>query len=257
MTSYCRSLCLSLSFLTACGVAADRALPGGSDSMAGDETTDSVSSGEDDSSTSSESSDPGAGTSTTDGTSATGGTSTTGSSSTTGDPSGTHPACDSPLPSPLPALPPINMTGDRPAFTDWEELDCDAIAGNWDFCNGPGDPPCGGACLSDGPDQRGICTSFDVDLWCDGEGEVMGYGDGSCWMCAPIDAKAIACCADLPGFDCRIWPYEFNGRVGDPCAQHENCEPGLVCGSGGGGYGICQCPAPDDPIEFSEQCYQL
>jgi hypothetical protein len=59
----------------------------------------------------------------------------------------------------------------------------------------------------------------------------------------PIEAHAAACCNEIPGVDCREWPYPADGAPGMVCARHEDCEPGLVCGPPtGSGYGICQCP---------------
>ncbi|MEM6992320.1 MAG: hypothetical protein AAF721_17545 [Myxococcota bacterium] len=36
--------------------------------------------------------------------------------------------------------------------------------------------------------------------------------------------------ASTGGTGCRQWPYAADGGVGDACALHQDCEPGLVCG---------------------------
>ena len=59
----------------------------------------------------------------------------------------------------------------------------------------------------------------------------------------PVESHAAACCNEIPGVDCREWPYPGDGSPGMVCARHEDCEPGLVCGPpSGSGYGICMCP---------------
>lgn len=156
-----------------------------------------------------------------------------------------HAACTQPTPDPMPELPPVNVTADgRPRFDLWRDLDCGDLAGN--LCGAAGDASAcedQHLCLQSDAAVGGACTYVDSDMWCDGEGEVLGYGDGSCWLCAPIEAHAAACCAGLAGFDCRAWPYPADGKPGMACARHEDCEPGLVCGAPAGkGYGICQCP---------------
>jgi hypothetical protein len=80
-------------------------------------------------------------------------------------------------------------------------------------------------------DGNGICSSPDIDVWCDGEGGVMGSADGACWICIPTYQRARACCDDVnENFDCRQWPFaSAPGRVGQVCATHEDCEPGLAC----------------------------
>jgi hypothetical protein len=93
-------------------------------------------------------------------------------------------------------------------------------------------------------EDDGVCTSFDVDSWCDGEGQAIGYGELGCWICGPLEARARACCDGLPGFDCRGWPYPSDGPPGAICARHLDCQPGLLCAApaNGSGYGICACP---------------
>jgi hypothetical protein len=190
-------------------------------------------------------------------------TNTAGEDTTVGETTGTagahHPACEAAAPSPLPEVPPINADGEgRPNFDLWRDLPCGAgghlcgTAGSASACESQF------MCLQTDPGVGGVCTYFDSDASCDGEGEVIGYGDGTCWMCAPIQAHADACCAALPGFDCRAWPYPADGTPGMVCARHEDCEPGLVCGPSGGsmGYGICQCPGlAADGIQPGADCW--
>lgn len=170
-----------------------------------------------------------------------------------------HPACDSPFDDPK--LPRVNTGPDGvPRFDQWRGLDCTAAKLKYPACGGPNDPSCGqGACLRFGG-ERGVCTLADIDIWCDGEGEVISYGDFACWMCSPLEVHAAACCRGLAGFDCRQWPFPADGPPGAPCAVHDDCEAGLVCGSHAGeGYGVCMCPeangtdvAPEaDCIEWS------
>lgn len=156
-----------------------------------------------------------------------------------------HASCASPAPSPLPDVPLINTdAAGRPRFDDWRDIPCPldgylcGAAGAGSSCQSQS------LCLESDAAVGGVCTFGDSDTSCDGEGEVLGYGDGTCWLCAPIEAHAAACCAALPGFDCREWPYPADGAPGMVCARHEDCEPGLLCGAAGNskGYGICQCP---------------
>lgn len=154
-----------------------------------------------------------------------------------------HATCMQPFPAPAPALPEINAGPDgTPRFADWEDIDCGSVMGS--SCTADAECP-ESFCLGS-PLGTGVCTTFYVDIWCDGEGEVIGYGNGTCWMCAPVDAHAVACCEKLEGFDCRSWPFPGDSAPGMICARHEDCEPGLVCGShAGAGYGICMCPEVD------------
>lgn len=183
-----------------------------------------------------------------------------GSGGTGGSPGGQqHPACSQPSPSPLPPLPEVNQTASgRPGFDLWRDVDCDVAAAYLCGAAGTGEV-CQKLtiCLTSDPAEGGACTYLDADLWCDGEGEAMGFRDAECWMCAPVESHAAACCAGLGGFDCRTWPYPSNGAQGTVCAVHEDCEPGLVCGaSNGKGFGICQCPGLDpDGVGPAADCF--
>lgn len=178
------------------------------------------------------------------------------SSATDSPPEVQHPACSAPFPAVAPALPPINWGPDeRPRFDDWRDLGCEELDAT--SCEKPDNGPCG-TCLKGVEDGPGVCTTFDIDIWCDGEGEALGYGEGTCWTCAPLAARAFACCNFPEGFDCRAWPYPSDGPPGSICARHEDCEPGLVCGAHlGEGYGICQCPglASEDVVP-PQSCFQ-
>jgi hypothetical protein len=152
-----------------------------------------------------------------------------------------HEQCDEPFPDPAPPAPDVNAGPDgTPEFASWAEIDCQA---DWPLCDADTVCPDQEPCRQGVQGGAGVCTSADVDLSCDGEGEVMGFGEGACWVCSPVRAHAAACCESLPGFDCRPWPYEDPGEPGIVCAGHDDCEAGLVCGTPNGqGYGICMCP---------------
>lgn len=206
-----------------------------------------------------------------------------------------HASCQAPLPDPLPALPHVKFAGDTPTFALWQALACDdpAVAGA---------PTCGqdSDCASDNcvdfTGSAGVCSYADIDIWCDGEGEVMGSADGACWICLEPFEHARACCDDPnAGFDCRAWPFtDEPGAIGKVCAVHEDCELGLVCsepkwystinhnGQSCGedadcdegvcdelfgqcgteepkfaGYGICACPGTDSmTIVPGDACFQ-
>lgn len=161
-----------------------------------------------------------------------------------------HALCAEPFPAVPPELPEVQRNAEgRPAFDEWRDLAC-ADAGN-DLCTEGTNT---GLCFKGTPDaEQGVLTMWDIDLWCDGEGPVTGY-NGQCWMCMPVEDHAAACCAGLEGFDCRAWPFPADGKPGTVCARHEDCEPGLVCGTAEGeGYGICQCPGLAQ-VEPSEAC---
>lgn len=200
--------------------------------------------------------------------SGTGETGSTGGASATGEPDSTsgqssghggtakHAACDSPFPDPAPAVPSINREPDaRPSFDVWTDLDCDALSTQ--PCGLPGDPTCNGNCLRGVEGGPGVCTHDDIDIWCDGEGEALAYGEGACWVCSPPEVRALACCQFPDGFDCRAWPYPSDGPPNSICARHEDCEPGLVCGPHrGSGYGLCQCPGADaESLAPPQSCF--
>lgn len=156
-----------------------------------------------------------------------------------------HWSCELPAPAPMPALPQVNMDeGGRPSFDRWRDVDCSAPSEFPAGCDSGGDCLHGGCLVSA---DSGACTYSDVDIWCEGgDGEVVGYRDGTCWMCSPVETHAAACCAGQEGFDCRAWPFPGDSGPGEVCARHEDCEPGLVCGASAGvGYGLCQCPGTD------------
>jgi len=169
--------------------------------------------------------------------------------------------CERALPETLPEVPTIreNATG-RPLFDLWRDVSCDD-ATEAELCSeasgiGGASSGCGGLCFRGEPSaEDGVCSYGDIDVSCDGEGEVIGYNDGQCWMCSPPRVHARACCEGFAGFDCRAWPFPADGKPGMVCARHDDCEAGLVCGPGGtyaSGYGICQCPGVD--LELPELC---
>ena len=109
-----------------------------------------------------------------------------------------------------------------------------------------------------GGEGGGVCTSFDVDIWCDGEGEVVGYGDG-CFLCMSAAHHMRACCEFPESWDCRLWPFEGTSGPRMVCATHDDCEAGLVCASPRAGddtgYGVCQCPEDvGSDVEWGAGC---
>lgn len=194
---------------------------------------------------------------------ATGGEPATGGATATGGSAGSiqHAECGRPLPETLPEVPTIrqNATG-RPLFDLWRDISCSAAieAETCSEASGAGGASSGclGLCFRGEPSaEDGVCTYGDIDVSCDGEGEVIGYHDGQCWMCSPPEVHARACCEGFAGFDCRAWPFPADGKPGMVCARHEDCEAGLVCGPGGtyaSGYGICQCPGVT--VELADFC---
>ncbi|NVB40179.1 hypothetical protein G6O69_20195 [Pseudenhygromyxa sp. WMMC2535] len=181
---------------------------------------------------------------------------TTGEEETTTGGGELHPQCDMPSPSPLPALPAINVDalGD-PLFADWENIACEGL--EIELCTE--DEPCGGGgggmCLFGDIDGQGVCSGADIDVWCDGEGEAMNFMSFACFVCSPVEVHAKACCEGLEGFDCRAWPYPSDGPPNSVCARHEDCEPGLICGEHvGSGYGVCQCPGVGS-VDLPNSCW--
>ena len=153
-----------------------------------------------------------------------------------------HASCTSPFPDNPPSPPTVRTDGGGvPTFDKWTQISCNDVTS--DVCDAVTPCPNYQMCLQGVPDGRGVCISYDSDTSCDGDGEVLNFMDGSCWICAPAMARATACCQFPDGFDCQPWPYEEDRALGMPCSLHANCEPGLVCGDHrGAGYGICQCP---------------
>ena len=157
-----------------------------------------------------------------------------------------HASCAAPV-TEVPRLPPINVdaTG-RPYFDTWRDLTIGEFLDHG--CAAQTDTDCSendlDVCLLLGTGTgAGVCSYVDVDIWCDGEGEIFSWRDGECLLCMPIASHAAACTAGIAGVDCRSWPYLSDGKPGMVCAAHEDCEPGLICGEGAGsGYGVCQCP---------------
>jgi hypothetical protein len=136
----------------------------------------------------------------------------------------------------------------RPLFDSWRDIACQELEpADAQLCSESNGIECGLCFKGTESAAQGVCTSIDIDVACDGEGEALGYGNGICWMCAPLEAHARACCEGLDGFDCRPWPFDGTSAPGMLCAQHSDCEPGLLCGSPfrSEGYGICQCPGLD------------
>lgn len=167
-----------------------------------------------------------------------------------------HDSCAAPVPDALPALPAINVdaTG-RPLFDYWRDLASDSLPDLACTAETSADCPDGECLILDQASGAGVCVAGDGDLWCDGDGEAMGWRDGACFTCVPLDSHAVACASGIAGVDCRAWPYPADGVAGAICGAHEDCEPGLLCGaSSGDGYGICQCPDLPSPPSPAPTC---
>ena len=77
--------------------------------------------------------------------------------------------------------------------------------------------------------------------------------EGSCRACMPPEGKAKACCAGLD-VDCRAWPFEGSSGPGQLCAQHSDCQEGLLCKTTlFGGSGQCSCPE-QDVVDDRQSC---
>jgi hypothetical protein len=166
-----------------------------------------------------------------------------------GNDGGVSATCSEPLPDPLPDPPDVPRDGTGlPLFASWQNIvpentgdfycnpiqgvECGPAAGNTDTCH-----------VVDPATGDGFCTFFDADISCDGEGQLISFDNGRCWTCGPVASHAALCAQDVAGVDCRTYPFPGNGIAGEPCAVHEDCGAGLLCGAGAGdGYGICQCP---------------
>jgi hypothetical protein len=157
-----------------------------------------------------------------------------------------HPSCSKYLLPPMRELP--NIASDargRPSFDLWRDIPCADVA-DYPLCTPEalaGTTAWGcDSCWIGQPGDQGICSTGYGTTDCTVESELLSLRDGTCRTCAPIEAHARACCARLPGFDCRAWPYPSDSQPGEACARHADCEPGLVCIQGGVGYGMCVCP---------------
>jgi hypothetical protein len=164
-----------------------------------------------------------------------------------------HPACSVPRGTSLPPV--VGVHGDasgRPAFDFWRDLGCESVA-DYPTCEVPrqvtalGDWHCYKCSYRTG---TGICSADDSTRCATSGNELLTLGEGRCHLCAPVEAKARACCAELPDIDCRAWPYPANSKPGEGCARHDDCEPGLVCRVlADQGYGLCVCPDASLPSE--------
>jgi hypothetical protein len=141
----------------------------------------------------------------------------------------------------------VSATG-RPWFDSYHDISCADLTGAPTCAN---DSDCPNAfCL-----QKGIATGVCVAPSSSTSTLLISFDDGSCLAELTFEAQAKACCAKLSGFDCREWPYPHDGKPGQTCARHEDCEPGLLCKSGAGvdltispvhGTGICMCSEVDE-----------
>lgn len=164
----------------------------------------------------------------------------------TGELANKHAACEESLPVLMPTAPWVHTdaTG-RPALDSWRGLGC---PNEYPMCSsgnlsGTAVWRCDACLLGDSDAGAGVCFGDQYDC------ELLTLRDGACSVCVSIMAKARACCAQLPGFDCRPWPYPSDSRRNEGCARHEDCERGLVCkGSSNRSHiGLCVCPEEDAP----------
>jgi hypothetical protein len=171
-----------------------------------------------------------------------------------------HAACSTDRPWPLPAAPrlKVNASG-RPSFDFWRDMSCDEVADyplcSAEYLEGNSSWQCG-SCWIGEEGGEGVCNFSGVSASsCDSVGELLTLREGLCGTCIPVAAHTRACCADLPGFDCRAWPYPADSKPGQACAEHSDCEPGLICRDSGYQAGVCVCPgASYQSYPFSLTC---
>ena len=155
-----------------------------------------------------------------------------------------HVSCIAPLPSELPEPPYVGVSASgRPWFDTYRDLSCPDLE-KVPTCANDGDCP-GSSCLHLAS-AAGVCrpTIFDVSTL------VSSFDGGRCVAKLTFEAQARACCAGLPGFDCREWPYPGDGQPGERCARHQDCQTGLLCKQANldashvtvSGLGVCLCP---------------
>ncbi len=160
-----------------------------------------------------------------------------------------HAACLLPMPpaGELPASPTAADAISQPPAT----VDCANAAPVFE-CDDDLGCPFVGSCLKPERGARGICVKSG--------GVSLGHASGACVTWVAPEFKAAACCAGVTGLDCRAWPIADGARAGVPgelCQLHDDCEPGLLCGSTsdarwGKGWGRCVCPGVDAASLFAE-----
>ncbi|MFT3925570.1 MAG: hypothetical protein QM778_23725 [Myxococcales bacterium] len=153
-----------------------------------------------------------------------------------------HPGCRRPLlENDVTYSPPIHTDArGRPAIDLWRDVDCANVL-DYPLC-APGHLvrsatwACDDCLYGANGADAGVCLGY-ADAC-----EFASVGERACTVCIPMLAKARACCLGLAGFDCRPWPYAGDSQLHEPCARHEDCEPGLRCGSVVEGKALCVCP---------------
>jgi hypothetical protein len=153
-----------------------------------------------------------------------------------------HDECAAPLPSELPPAPPVMVDASgRPLFDLYRDVSCkDAEA--QPLCDG--DTPCPASfatsCVRAEDSDAGVCAMGVSDT-----GRVpFSVGNGRCVAWGVLSVHQRACCANIPGVDCRPWPYQVKSQPGELCARHEDCARGLLC-TPYYSYGVCSCPDSD------------
>ena len=173
---------------------------------------------------------------------------------TTGDagaePSGPvmHASCSTPLPAELPQPPsvPTDAAG-RPLFDLYRDLACGDVEAH-PLCDPETVCPeeADMVCVRHGDSDTGICAHTVGD----GGRQPFTMDDGRCVGFGLLSVHQRACCAEVKGMDCRVWPYDGHdslsrkSKVGELCASHQDCERGLLC-TALLQSSVCACPGSD------------
>ncbi len=152
-----------------------------------------------------------------------------------------HASCAIAAPSPLPLAPQILTDArGRPVFDRYRDISCEEAADSA-TCTQVLDCGPGSRCILLDQPGIGVCGDRQAEVY-----PAMSFDDGRCVTHRSDLAHARACCDGLPGFDCRVWPYQQSSTPGQLCARHEDCELGLVCKERRySGVGLCVCPDLD------------
>ncbi len=140
----------------------------------------------------------------------------------------------------------VGPTG-RPIFDLYRDISCDQAASH---------PTCSnssecedGFCAIGGAQQIGYCrpdTSTPLSP--------TTFDSGACLDWLPLPARKKACCDEVPGVDCRPWPFETKSGPRLLCATQKDCELGLVCKQyAPSSIAVCVCPDLD-PYDFIKGC---
>ena len=158
-----------------------------------------------------------------------------------------HASCAAALPEVLPAPPPVPLDASgRPLFDLYRNVSCDDAA-QQPLCDENTLCPSefGASCVQSSASDPGICAYHD-----DNTGRIpFTLDEGRCVTWGVLAVHQRACCAHIPGVDCRAWPYgqaqSRTSKIGELCARHGDCEPGLLC-KAFYEVGLCSCPDSDE-----------